>query len=142
MSFDIRAISGDLEFGSNGDLALVIDSDKLAQDVIKIVNTTLGTDPLNPSYGSTLTSASIGQGIDPLMVTTRTQFIIAQALERLLEIQSFQRTIQFVSDAEAIVDFDTPIVSQDSTDPRQFNVIITAIARDETPLTLALVVRL
>lgn len=142
MSFDLRAPNGDLELGSDGDVALVRDTDKLAQDVIKVLNTTLGSDPFNISYGSSLTTAHVGQALDPLMVTTRTQFIISQALDQMIATQAFQRTIQFVSDAETIVDFEAPIVEQDSQDPRQFNISVRAISRDLTPLTIVLVIRI
>ena len=39
MSFDIKISQGDLAIGSDGDLARVEDTDKLVQDVLKILMT-------------------------------------------------------------------------------------------------------
>jgi len=142
VSFDLYASSGDLELGNNGDLLLVRDSDKLVQDVLKLLNTTTGSDPLNPMYGSILTSASLGQIMDPLVLATRAQMVIAEALDNLISIQQYQRSIQFMSEAESIVDFDTPIVEQDASDSRQYNIYVSAISKELVPLTIQIEVRL
>lgn len=142
MSFDIKAISGDIELGRNGDVVRVADSDKLAQDVIKLLNTTLESDPLNPGYGSILTSAMIGSGsTDPQSLAAQAEVIIGDALDQLIAQQQFQRTFQAMTDAETIIDFDSPIVEIDPEEPRQFNVRVDAISRDLTPLMLAFVIR-
>ena len=141
MSFDIRAINGDIEFGSNGDLVKIINSDKLAQDIIKLLNTPLGSNPLNPGYGSPLTAERIGQVVDAEGVTEQTRAAVTQALEQLITLQTFQAATQSLTDAETLVDFEDPIVEQDEVDPRQFNIVVNALSRDLTPLTVALVVR-
>jgi N-methylhydantoinase A/oxoprolinase/acetone carboxylase beta subunit len=141
MSFDIRLVSGDVVLGGNGDVDQVIDSNKLAQDVIKLLNTTLGTDPFNPGYGSTLTASSIGTTPDPNDVILRTQAIITQGLNQLIAIQNLQRSRQYVSDAETILDFDTPTVQQDAYDPRQYNIQVNAVSKALTPLTLTFVIQ-
>jgi hypothetical protein len=142
MSFDIKAISGDVELGQNGDLTIITDSDKLAQDIIKLLNTPIGTNPVNPGYGSTLTVNQIGTGIvSAADLVNQTKITITQALEQLISQQNAQSAIQFLTDAETLVDFETPIVEQDPQEPRQFNIAVNAISRDLTPLTIALVVR-
>lgn len=141
MSFDIRLVDGDIVLGDTGDVDRVVDSDKLAQDVIKLLNTTIGSDPLNLNYGSPLTSSSIGTIVDSLSIITRTQAVISQGLEQLIATQDMQRSIQSLSDAETIVDFDTPVVEQDPIEPRQFNIVVNAISKDLTPITLAFVMR-
>jgi hypothetical protein len=141
MSFDIFAISGDIELGRNGDVARVTDSDKLAQEVIKLLNTTIGSDPLNPNYGSLLTSARLGSGIDVDSIVGQTQAILTEALEQLVQLQEFQSSFQTLTDAETIVGFEPPIVELDDAEPRQFNVMINALSRDLTPLTIAFVAR-
>jgi hypothetical protein len=142
MSFDIRLVDGDIQLGGNGDVDRVVDSDKLAQDVIKLLNTTIGSDPLNPNYGSTLTSSDIGQAIaSPTNMAAQAQIVIAQGLDQLIAIQGLQRSIQTVTDAETILDFDTPVVELDPIEPRQFNIRVNAISRDLTPITVAFIVR-
>ena len=142
MSFDIRLTDGDIQLGGNGDVDRVVDSDKLAQDVIKLLNTTIGSDPLNPNYGSTLTSSNIGQAIaSPDNMAAQAQAVISQGLDQLIALQGLQRTIQTVTDAETILDFDAPVVEIDPIEPRQFNITVNAISRDLTPITIAFVVR-
>jgi hypothetical protein len=142
MSFDIKAISGDVDLGQNGDLTIITDSDKLAQDIIKLLNTPIGTNPVNPGYGSTLTVNQIGTGIvSATDLVNQTKITITQALEQLISQQNAQSAVQFLTDAETLVDFETPIVEQDPQEPRQFNIAVNAISRDLTPLTIALVVR-
>ena len=117
------------------------DSNKLAQDIVKLLNTPVGTSPLNLGYGSPLTANQIGTVVEVDTIIQQTQVTIAQALEQLIAEQALQRAIQPISDAETLIDFETPIVEQDSEEPRQFNIVINALSRDLTPLTVALVVR-
>lgn len=142
MSFDLRAINGDLELSPDGDVRQVIDSDKLAQDVLKLLNTTYGTDPFYPGYGSVITAASIGMPNDnPDSLVSRAQIILTEVLGQLVSTQQAQSTYQPLTDAETIIDFDTPIVEIDPTDPRQINVLINALSKGLTPLSIAFVIR-
>lgn len=141
MSFDIKVLNGDIEFDGSGNLRTMRNSDKLAQDIIKILNTPVGTSPLNLGYGSPLTTNEVGTIVDVDRVIQQTQSSIAQALEQLVALQALQQAIQPLTDAETLVDFETPVVEQDSEDPRQFNIAVNALSRDLTPLTVALVVR-
>ena len=141
MSFDIRVLNGDIEFDNNGDLRTMANSDKLAQDIVKILNTPIGTNSLNPGYGSPLTVNNVGDVVNADIIIQHTQSAIAQALEQLVSLQALQQAIQTVTDAETLIDFETPTVEQDEVDPRQFNIVVNALSRDLTPLTVALVVR-
>lgn len=142
MSFDIRVIEGDLVLGANGDAMRIVDSDKLAQDVIKVLNTPIGSNPLNLNYGSTLTTAQIGEPvINPSAIVAQTTAAVQQALEQLIAMQEQQKSFQRITDAETIVDFESPLVEQDPIEPRQFNIVVNAISRDLTPLTIALVIK-
>lgn len=141
MSFDIKVLGGDVEFDSNGNLRTMTDSDKLAQDIVKILNTPIGTNPINPGYGSPLTVNEVGTVVNADSVIQQTQSAIAQALEQLISAQALQQAQQTITDAETLIDFETPIVQQDEVDPRQFNIAVNALSRDLTPLTVALVVR-
>lgn len=142
MSFDIRVIEGDLVLGANGDAMRIVDSDKLAQDVIKVLNTPIGSNPLNLNYGSTLTTAQIGEPvINPSAIVAQTTAAVQQALEQLIAMQEQQKSFQRITDAETIVDFESPLVEQDPIEPRQFNIVVNAISRDLTPISIALVVK-
>lgn len=140
MSFDILATNGDIQFNNRGDVAKVVDSDKLAQDVIKMLNTTLGSDPLNPSYGSPLTVNLVGRVPSREIAQMKVAQILEESLDKMIRLQDFQRTYQVLTDAETIVEFESPIVEQDSLDPRQYNIVINAISRDLTPITLTMTI--
>ncbi len=142
MSFDLYGINGDLELGANGDVRRVTDSDKLAQDVLKLLNTTLGSDPFYPGYGSVITATSLGMPNDnPESLVSRAQIVLTEVLQLLVNTQEAQSTYQSLTDAETIVDFDTPIVEVDPAEPRQINILVNALSRALTPLSIAFVIR-
>jgi len=113
----------------------------LAQDVLKLLNTPIGTNPVNPGYGSTLTVNQIGTNPSIEGLIEQTKRIISESLEQLILQQAYQSAIQTLTDAETIIDFETPIVVSDPQDPRQFNIVVNAISKALTPLSVALVVR-
>ena len=67
MSYDIKIKNGDFSI-ENGDLKKVTDSEKLIQDILKICLTAVGSNPLNPWYGSFLSKSIIGSAVDTSMV--------------------------------------------------------------------------
>ena len=48
MSFDLQIKNGDLQIGSNGDVAQVFDTEKLVQDILKILLTQSGANTFFP----------------------------------------------------------------------------------------------
>jgi phage baseplate assembly protein W len=96
MSWDLKIVSGDLVL-KNGKLDIVQDSAKLIQDILKILLTAAGSNPLQSWYGSFLSRTIIGNpNNDPGMLIQIAKSQIETALTNLqnlqkLQLQSFQR---------------------------------------------------
>lgn len=136
MSFDLRLRDGDVQIGSSGDLDRIIDTEKLAQDVLKILHTRLGDDPFNPSIGSLLTENDIGTIPDVDVITVKAEEAIFNSITQLQQQQSRQETFQTVTDAEKVVDIEAVEVERDSVDPRQYNVTVIVLSGALTPIKL------
>ncbi len=136
MSFDFELNRGDLVLGPSGDFSTVVDTNLLAQLVLKILNTPVGDDPFNPTLGSFLTASQIGTIPDQDIIAGHAESAIEQSLLAIQSAQAAQQAEQRVTDAEKIVDFRDVIVQQDVTDPRQFNIFVDVISADLTPITL------
>ena len=124
MSFDIRIQAGDINFDSQGRLNLVRGQTKLFQDILKLINTTLGSDSYSPQYGVSLTEASVGIAINSSVRASIFQSEIQTGLIRLQQEQNILARTRRLTDDERIRQVDSVIVEQDSIDPRQFNIMI------------------
>lgn len=77
----------DLQLGPDNDLAILDGTDRLIQDIIKILCTTRGTNPLMPLYGSNLSSL-VGQKLDinfllgQIQTEVKDSLLILQALNQ------------------------------------------------------------
>jgi ferritin-like protein len=138
MSFDLKILKKKLVI-SNGKLAIVQNTEKLVQDIFKILITPVGGNPLFSWYGSYLGFQSIGTANeDPaqLQVIARTQ--IENALNKLKSLQDMQiNSYQNVSSSEQIAGFKSINVGNDLNDPRRYIVNVVVIAKDlkQVPIT-------
>jgi len=82
MSFDLLLVDGDLKI-KGGDFQIVENSDKLVQDVLKLVSTQLGTNPFFPAYGSPMSQALIGTGYEEEFVQNVASQQLRSSIERL-----------------------------------------------------------
>jgi hypothetical protein len=126
---------GDLVL-ENGDLQIVEDSDKLLQDILKILLTPSETgDPLNPWYGSLLSKNTIGGVIPEQIVIANAQSQIQNALEILMKVQDEQmRAGQQVTSDELLAAVKDVSVFRDVTDPRGYNIVLSVFNKSFTEI--------
>lgn len=136
MAFDIRLDNGRILLGDDGNVEIVSGTDKLMQDILREVTTSLGDDIFNPERGSTLNKDLVGVPLDPDVLLPRMQASILRSLEAFREQQQLQAARQFFSDAELLLEIDNVSTELDTVDPRQINVRIDVTSRALTPLTI------
>ena len=83
MSFDFRIKDGDLSIGEDGDLNRVENTDKLVQDILKIIITPIGTNQFYPWYGSRLSKSMIGNVFDHEFISSVATNQLQNAIESL-----------------------------------------------------------
>lgn len=129
MSFDLKLFGGDIVI-KDGDFDTVEDSDKLVQDVLKLVSTQLGTNPFFPAYGSPIAQGMVGTVFEEEFVEDVATQQLRASLERLQDLQRDQiKQNQIVTPEEQIAAIEDVRVSQDRTDPRYYIVNITVISK-------------
>lgn len=129
MSFDLKLFGGDLVI-KDGDFDTVEDSDKLVQDILKLVSTQLGTNPFFPAYGSPIAQGMIGTVFETEFVEDVATQQLRASLERLQDLQRDQiRQNQIVTPEEQIAAIEDVRVSQDRTDPRYYIISLTVISK-------------
>jgi phage baseplate assembly protein W len=137
MSFDVAIVNGDLSIDDLGQLALVRDINKVAQDVVRVITTTKGSDPLNTSYGISSLTRAIGamQATGTLAATLEAE--ITTSLNNLIAEQDRLALIQTLTTAERIQQIDSVVVTLEPADPRQLNVAISMTLESLEPITLS-----
>ncbi len=135
MSFDLKIINRDLII-KNGQLQTVVDSEKLIQDILKICLTTVGSNPLNPGYGSFISRTLVGNPQHTSVLVQIGKSQINSALENLktlqgLQIKEFQR-VSADEQLSAVLDIS---ILRSSIDPRLFSVVIKVLSKGFKPIT-------
>ena len=130
MSFDLKINQGDLAIGSDGDFDRVEDTEKLVQDILKILMTPLGANPFHAWYGSLLPSTLVGNPFEEEFIVKIADTQIRSALEAL---QNRQRA-QAASDQkgtpnELLAAIKSVKVVRDPVDPRFFSVFVTVLTK-------------
>jgi len=141
MSFDLKIQDGDLLLSNTNDLAKVEKSDKLVQDIIKMIATKLGANKFYPWYGSPIASTLIGSSFDTRFVSSIASNQLKTSLDTLKNLQQEQiKTSQVVTAQEQIAVVQNVKVDRNITDPRIFTVAVTvlnkAFRRTEIPLNI------
>lgn len=128
MSFDLKIVNRDLAIGSNGDLATVENSEKLVQDVLKIISTQIGANPFFPWYGSPISQALIGTAYSQNFISDIATAQLRTSLETLQKMQLVQmKQDQMVTPQEQIAAIQDVFIRRDSIDPRNFLVTLTVL---------------
>jgi len=129
MSFDLRIESNDLAINNDGSIQTVRDNDKLIQDIIKAILTTIGSNKFHKWYGNALSASVIGQALDMVTIEAEAQRTIQNTLSTLIALQNAQARIQYVSAGETIAVIRHISVLRDEQDPRQFQVTVSVLTR-------------
>jgi phage baseplate assembly protein W len=130
MSFDLRLDGRDLKLGANRDLAIVENSEKLTQEVLKIVSTPLGGNPFFPWYGCPLEQSLVGTAYSTRFVSTIASTQLQTALETLQKMQKVQLSSgQVVTPQEQIAAIQDVFVDRNIVDPRFFLVRLTVLSK-------------
>ena len=136
MSFDLRIKNADLSI-INGKLEKVTGSDKLIQDILKIIYTDAGTNPFNPWYGSYFNKSIVGSNFDSEMIVKISQNQLQNTLDMLKKIQQLQvSSLQTVTPDEQIASIVDISVNRSKVEPRLFDVIIKVLTRALTPVNV------
>lgn len=137
MSFDLKIINGDLVI-NQGDLQQVVDSEKLIQDILKILLTDVGGNPLHPSYGSYLSRSVVGNALQTQVVVQIAKSQINSCLTNLQYLQQLQiKSFQKVSADEQLAAVTGISVVRSAFDPRLFTVKVSGVTKGFQPITTA-----
>ncbi len=142
MSLDLKIKNGDLAIGKDGDIGVVLDNEKMRQDILKILLTKLRENKYHPYYGSSLGALEIGGVPDREMVEDDLVRLTEESIGVLMRLQSQQSKVQHVSPGEFIVDILNVDVFRDHTDPRGYNVNVSVLTRKLTKVTESVTVKI
>jgi len=129
MSFDFALINNDLSLLANGTVRTVEDTQKLRQDVLKIILTPLGSNRFRPWYGCTVSEDIIGKNLPENMMLMDIKTSIQQSLDKLKKLQFQQLTTQKVSLAEIINVIGEIIAYRAPEDRRQIKIEVTVYSK-------------
>jgi phage baseplate assembly protein W len=128
MSFDLQISNGDFVL-NNGDLATIINTTKLTQDLLKIATTTTGANPLQPWYGSMVGRTLVGSSQSKIIINVA-QSQLQNAIANLKALQNIQvASGQSVSPSEQIASISNISITRNTIDPRIITVTINVLSR-------------
>jgi len=130
LSKDLYIENGDFVI-KNGDFTTITGEKKLIQDVLKICLTPVGANVLQPWYGSFINQTLIGSGLDSDTSLSVAENQLTSALENLQKLQNLQitSTNQKVTPDELIAAIRDVSISQNTNDPRAYEVSITVLTK-------------
>jgi hypothetical protein len=129
MSFDLKLVNGTFHLGTNGDISLIVNQEKLSQDVIKIIATAVGTNLAHKWYGSIIPEKIVGSGLRKDLLKSEIIKSITFCVQNLKSLQEQQaRAGQILTPNEAISSLEAVQVLA-SSDPREVVIVITIKTR-------------
>jgi len=136
MSFDLKLENGNLKIGANGDLETVVNTNKLIQDVLKMVLTPVGANKMQIWYGSNFGRTLIGTPLDLEFAKEIAISQLVSSVEMLKTLQQNQAEYQSVSASEAIMRVLGIRVDQDDKEPRFLRVFLSVLNRSAVRATI------
>lgn len=130
MSFDLALINSDLSKKPDGTIRTITKSDKLRQDIIKIILTPLGSVKYHLWYGSSINEGTIGEVLPDSMLFQDITSALQQSLSRLQTLQRAQASGQRVELSEILASINEIQIQRNPSDPRQTNVIVVTMSKD------------
>ena len=129
MSFDLKLVNGSFQLGPNGDFQLSRNTEKLSQDVIKIIATAVGTNLAHKWYGSIIPDKIVGSGLRQDLLKAEIIKGVSSCIDNLKSLQEQQaRAGQVLTPNEAILSLEGVQVLP-SSDPRTVVIVITIKTR-------------
>jgi hypothetical protein len=129
MSFDLKIENNDISVGSDGQMKVVFNNEKLIQDVLKIIITPLGSNVFYKWYGCTLSTDVIGEVLDPFVTEATIKRSIEQSLNSIISLQQTQSAYQYVSPAESLAGIKDIYIERNEDDQRVFNIYVSVLTR-------------
>lgn len=128
MTFDLKIKNRNLSI-SSGSLEKVEGTDKLVQDVLKILLTPKGANKMNPWYG-TFSSELIGSGLDEDVTMNLMKSQITDSLDTLKKLQDSMLKSNLTVTADELIHAITGIsVFSDPTNMLSVNVIVEILSK-------------
>ena len=134
MSFDLALIDSDLNIKPDGTIRTYQDTNKLRQDVIKIILTPINSSKIHPWYGSSVNEGTIGNFIPDNMLFENINSAISESLKKLQILQRAQSTAQRVTLSELISSIERIDVQRTINDRRQVQVFVSILTRGLTAI--------
>lgn len=122
MSFDLKLQNGDLKLSETNDLQKVENSDKLIQDILKIISTDLGANKKFPYYGCPISKSMVGRAFDTIFVQSIATSQLTYSITTLQRAQKEQAKSQNLTPQESIAAIQHVNIIQNAIDPRFYNI--------------------
>ncbi len=132
MSFDLKLENNDITIGTDGSVKIVLDNDKLLQDVLKIILTPQGSNRFYKWYGSALSERIIGTVLSPFTTEVEITRSIEESLNNLMYLQQNQSRFQYVSAPETIAAISSIYSERTEDDPRVYNIYVSVLTKKLT----------
>lgn len=130
MSFDLKLSQGDLKLSNTRDLATVENTEKLIQEIIKIIGTPIGANRFFPWYGCPISRTLVGTAYATTFVSSIAETQLRTSLETLQKLQKAQLSSgQVVTPQEQIAAIQEVLVNRNSVDPRFFLLRISVLSK-------------
>lgn len=130
-------VENDLRLDSYGNIAMVRDHDLLYQIVAKALLTEIGSNPYHDWYGSKATSL-IGQKVNTAVVQSIRE-AVQQSLDRVIDVQKAQATVQTVTAKETLFRVDNVIVESIGDDPTTLLCTVGIRSASSEPVTVSVI---
>jgi len=141
MSFDLALIESDLKIKADGSIRTFKDTNKLRQDIIKMILTPLGSVKFHQWYGSNINEGTIGNVPADNMLFENINSSISESLGRLQTLQRAQATGQRVTLSELLSVIQSINVQRSINDLRQVQVIVSVLTRGLTKIDEVFAIR-
>ena len=141
MSYDLKIINGDLSISNSGAVDTVNQTNKVIQDMKKLLLTDLGDNKYHPNYGSPLGAGSIGDYQDEDFLKINIKNSVERSINRLISLQRNQMKYQYVSPSETIMYIKNIKVFRDTTDPRMWSVFVSVVTQDLSEASQSVTIR-
>ena len=142
MSFDLKLSNGNLQINADGNLATVVNSEKLRQDILKMIITPIGGNKANPWYGCDVNKSLIGNIFDLNFAKDAASQQLKSAIENLQALQQQQAKTQYITASESIAAVNDVYINTNQNDMRAIEVKVSILSYAMTALDIGFLIKL